>query len=695
MPSTFDIIQTFYINPDAVANSPEVMLSSVELYFKSKPQINSNSSGIAKPGMTAWICEVNNNTPDPNRVLDGSVIRIEYDNINTSTAATVPTVVGFKDKLIRCTPGKSYGIAVRYDDPAFKIWTNKQGDALIGTTGATNVASPGAQGIQGYLYLSNDSTVDLKPVVDEDLKFKVNVAQFNSDTTNIMIVNKPYEFFTIDQTSTGAFTGGEVVYANVANATGTVVTAVGNTRITGISTTFTNHAIGDSIVISNGVITNVLKIKNILNDSVIDLETCPDFTGTYGYKVPPIASAYNIDYTAKKVILVDSTANSSNKFAVGTRIVGVRSGATANVASIDKYRLDHFQPKFKVGNPTTSNFGIDYQVSTTANTLFASPYKLDLLKFNDVPYEGYILSRSTEVDPALSSSLYGPNRRSAVANVQFAVALDQNQRFTVPYINASDLDFFTYQNDINSTTTETRYGIGGYDTEVEKNGLGKSKYISKRISFAPDKYAEDIVVYVAGYRPAGTEIKVYAKIHNVNDKETFDDKAWSPLELKDNTDKFSSNDPRDLYEYTYGFPQYPEVNVSLSGKFITTNGSDSITTSSSQVAYVNEGDLIRVYDPLLPENHEVFVVLGVTAGAIQVNKQIDNVNIIGDMAVDHLKYKNVAWRNIANDNVARYVSTSLVEFDYYTSMQIKVVLLSDSTNVVPKVEQIQVIGASA
>jgi hypothetical protein len=80
--------------------------------------------------------------------------------------------------------------------------------------------------------------------------------------------------------------------------------------------------------------------------------------------------------------------------------------------------------------------------------------------------------------------------------------------------------------------------------------------------------------------------------------------------------------------------------------------------------------------------------------AIGVNKNITNVNIIGNMSVDRLKYKLTAWNNIANDNVARYVSNSLVEYDTFNSMQIKIVLLSDSTYVVPSVKQIQAIAVS-
>jgi hypothetical protein len=278
--------------------------------------------------------------------------------------------------------------------------------------------------------------------------------------------------------------------------------------------------------------------------------------------------------------------------------------------------------------------------------------------------------------------------------------VDPNNSFSVPYINTGQLDFYFYQNDINETITETRtvglVSVADYDTETGKNGLGKSKYISKKVDFAADRNAEDIVVYLQGYRPVGSEIKVYAKIHNSADRETFDDKAWTPLELKNNTDKFSSDDPKDIWEYTYGFPQYPDIQYGLSGAFTTGASSNTITTSVSQASILTTGDLIRLYDPLFPDNHEVFPVSSANSTAIVLFKPIDNVNLVSkEVSVDKLKYRNIAWNNIANDNKVRYVGTSYTEYDTYKSFQIKIVLLSNSTYVIPKVEQIQVIGASA
>ena len=690
--STFDYIQTFYVNPDTVAKATEIMLTSVDLFFKAKPVENANVSGTFKPGISAWICEVENGDPNPNLSIANSIKTIDYDAVNISDDAQTATVIGFTNPVFIKT-GRYYGIVVKYDDPAYDIWTNVQGDRLIGSGGVTNNASPGSQSrFDGFLYKSTNSN-SFDKFSNKDLKFRVKVAQFVSNNVTISLVNKDYEFFTVDPSVSGAFLGGEWCFQDVANATGTVTVSSSSNTITGSGTTLTNFGIEDKVVVSNGTVRDVLTITNVINATAMTVDRFPIFSASsIGFKVPPVGIVYFTDYTKRQVYLVDSNANSTVKFVTGTRIIGARTGASANVVSLGRFQVDSFKPTFMIGNPSTSEYTMTYNVANSSNAMPATGNNLELLKFNNAVRESYILSRSLEVD---NINLYGTGRKSAVVNVAFNVSVTEANRFSVPYLKTNELDFFFYQNDINNTITETRGGIANYDTEVDRNGLGKSKYISKKISFGEGKYAEDVVVYLAGYRPAGTQIKVYAKIHNAADKEAFDDKSWTPLELKNNVDRFSTEDPKDLWEYTYGLPQFPEVSAGLSGNFLTTLSSNSIATTVDQSSNLSTGDLIRVYDILTPENHEVFPVSSANSTAITLFKPISNTNIVGDVGVDKLKYRNVAWNNIANDNVARYVTSSYTEFDTYNTMQVKVVLLSNSTHIVPKVEQIQVIGVSA
>lgn len=691
--SFFDYIQTFYVNPDAVNGALEVNLASVELFFKSKPSTVSNISGIANPGITVWICSVSNNQPSPQKMLDGSMTYVKYPEINTSGNASVGTNASFKN-TVSLLAGQYYGIVVKYDDPAFNIWINKQGDRLVNETGPTNNASVGSQGkFEGQLYKATNSN-EYIPLSDQDLKFKANIAQFISTNGTFNIANKAYEFFTIDS-PTGGLLGGETVWQETADQAGTVSISSASANVVGTGTSFSSHIAGQSISVSQGGATDIVKIKNVANDTFIELESYPLFSNTSTtYKLPAIGTVYYADYTQKKLVLVDSNAaNSTYRFVTGSRLYGEQSGSSANVVSIDRYKIDTFVPKFAVSNPSASEYNITYALANTSNGI-STFSNLEMLKDNTPLNESYIISRSQEV---VENSLYGASNRSIAINVEFNVVVSNTNLFTAPKINANQLDFFVYQNEVNNVadTLETRYGLLNFDTEIEKNGLAISKAILKKVDFAADRSAEDLRLYLTAYRPAGTQINVYAKIHNATDKEAFDDKQWTPLQLKENVDKFSNDNPNNLIEYTYGFPQYPESYENLTGQFTVQSGNNIVLASVDPSANVITGNTIKIYDPITPENHEIFVVEAANTTSITVNKPVTNVNIIGNMYVDRLKYNNVAWNNIANDNVVRYVNSSSVEFDTFNSMQLKVVFYADNTLVVPRAEQIQAIGVSS
>jgi len=702
--SGFNYIQTFYVNPQTVASAPEVMLTSIDVFFKAKPVRGATVSGAVAPPVIAWICEVENDSPFETRQLRNSMTLIEYDLISTSQDASAATVIGFKDP-VRLATGRHYGLVLQFTDPGFDVWQNVLNDRLVTDGQITNTLSVGSRGTHGgKLYVPTNTSAH-RSLSDRDLKFKVKVARYTANNIVISLVNKDYEFFTIDNTNTGAFIGGEYIYQDIANATGTVTVSTTSLNIVGVGTTFTNLLPGSKILVQSGGAKQILSVNAIVDATNITIASLPSFSASgIGYKVPPIAAAYNIDYPKNKLILVDSTANTTNKFANnGVRIIGERSGATANIATIDRYPVDNFKPSFLVGNPSGSTFTLDYKIANSANQLSSTSTNINLLQMNDSTTTGFILSRSVEVD---GTNLFGDRKKSVVANLNIAVSSAEIDRFSVPYATTRELDFYFYQNDINNVYTETRTvglsSITDYDTETGANGLAKSKYISKVIKFAQDKRAEDIVVYLTGYRPANTEIKVYAKIHNAEDRESLQSKAWTPLILKDNIDYFSSTDPNDLREFTYGFDTAPEFQVALAGTGTITHGSNSITTTSNHSAALTAGDLIRIRDQDFG-NHEVFTVSAANTTAIETYRNITTSSLVSavsrptrsDIVIDKLKYRNVAWNNVENDNTVRYVNSEYVTFDEYTSMQIKIVLLATQSHIVPKVEAIQVIGVSA
>jgi len=79
-----------------------------------------------------------------------------------------------------------------------------------------------------------------------------------------------------------------------------------------------------------------------------------------------------------------------------------------------------------------------------------------------------------------------------------------------------------------------------------------SKYISKTVELAEDLDAEDMNLYLTGYRPNGTDIKVYIRPQHAQDAASFDTINWIELEMFEGVNTYSSKtNTSDFREYRY------------------------------------------------------------------------------------------------------------------------------------------------
>jgi hypothetical protein len=202
---------------------------------------------------------------------------------------------------------------------------------------------------------------------------------------------------------------------------------------------------------------------------------------------------------------------------------------------------------------------------------------------------------------------------------------------------------------------------------------------------------------MTAYRPVGTDIKVYAKVHNSQDPEPFDDKAWTPLEYVTSTSTYSSSeDPNNFIEYELGLPSASE-SIDIPGVFKTVYANTNVVAANvNPQSYLSNNDVIKIYSSIFPENYTIAVAKEVGSTFITLGSPISSNSVASDgMTIAKAKYPNIAFNNPMNSNISRYYNEALVEIDNFDSMQIKIVFLSNSTYVIPKIDQIQVIGVSA
>lgn len=695
----YSLVQTFYADPEIVNKSSEVTVTSIDLFFKFKPDSVKNVSGDSAPGVSIAICEVENDIPVLNKTYPLSISRKEYENIFTYADSSTPVTFSLQAPL-KLTTGKFYGLVVLFEDPAYELWVNKTGDRLVGT----NTASPGVNTIKdGKLYFRNNSNV-FNDTIDTDLKFNIKCAKYVDTNETKVFVNKDYEFLTIADKN-GNFFGGEYVFKNKTPETGTIAIEAGTPYIKGSGTNF-NYSEDDNLVIfGDGTEKEVVTIGQVVNTTFLVAKSPIPFSNTNAsYLYTPTAKVIYKDELANKMYLVDSTANTLTvgKFQSNDLLIGIDSGATANVASVDAISVDRLRIRANVNAPAGSKLSSQLKFTAFDGVTYNfSDANVEQVKINDVfthsikKYDGYVLSKSLELDtPTLySNSSLLVNRKSLKAELVYSV--ENQNKFSAPSIVDGLFDVYALENKCSNTHQVSNNGIL-LDTEVFGNGLATSRHITTKVKFNTDRYAEDLKIYMTAYRPVGTDIKVYARIYNSSDPEAFDDKVWTPLEYTINANKFSSTeDDKNFIEYELGIPQYSETAVTMPGTVTSTNGSATLVPSIDPTPYIANNSVIKLYSALFSQNHIMAVVKQANTTAIELTTPITDTNVVGSgLLVDTLKYQNMAFNNKSNDNVVRYYNNAKAEFDTFDTMQIKIVFLADKTFLVPKIDQIQVIGVS-
>lgn len=267
--------QSFFLDPEIFNNASLVFLTSVDLYFKNKPGLGTGSSGIYAPGVTVGICPLKDGKPVIEQVGVKSIARNDYGTIASTTDASYST--NFKFSIpVPLQTGNEYAVVIAFDDPDFRLWTNKSGEEDI-STGQTAKNSSGKT--DGNMFDITNGNV-ITPVVDTDLKFALKFAKFSETSRTFKIVNEAYEFIKLSSGSlNGAFIGGEYVYVQQANAIGTVTVSSGGSNVTGTSTDFGNTTSSsftdkisnnDLILVANSSTSQIRKVNVVTNTTFLN-----------------------------------------------------------------------------------------------------------------------------------------------------------------------------------------------------------------------------------------------------------------------------------------------------------------------------------------------------------------------------------------------------------------------------------------
>jgi hypothetical protein len=269
------------------------------------------------------------------------------------------------------------------------------------------------------------------------------------------------------------------------------------------------------------------------------------------------------------------------------------------------------------------------------------------------------------------------------------MVVSSNNNYVASDILSSQLDVFFEKYIVNNDYSNEHLGTGN----------AFARHVTYIQTFANNYTAEDMLVYMDVYRPANTDIKVFAKIWNNKDPSYFVSKDWTLMRNTENQNAFSSStNTSDLIEFTWAFNPYPNSAFTAVGTATSTSNSNVLTGSNSSYnTQFVAGDIVKLYSPLFPTNYMISSVNAVTnSSSIILDNLVSNNNVIGGgFLIDKIAFKNQAFNNGLNNNVVRYYDGNNAVYDGYNSFAIKIIFLSANEFTVPKVDNMRIVGVTA
>jgi hypothetical protein len=246
-------------------------------------------------------------------------------------------------------------------------------------------------------------------------------------------------------------------------------------------------------------------VQSITNDNAIVLTT---------------PAAENV--TANAYIIYDEAVNTNN------------SNIRATVDVIDSKFVNLFDTNLSTLSFPVTTSESSFRIRNTSTGSLSSPTRFLLNENTELVSESAIRSNSTE--NANFSNVKSFTTTTTISTTDNAVS---------PVLDLFKTSTIVVYNQINNDSTN----------ETTNAGNALSRYISKQVILDEGQDAEDLRVYVTGYRPSGTTIEVYAKILNATDGTPFSEAQYIKLDQVTSTLLTSSSlNPLDFKEYEYKIP---------------------------------------------------------------------------------------------------------------------------------------------
>lgn len=382
----------------------------------------------------------------------------------------------------------------------------------------------------------------------------------------------------------------------------------------------------------SAMIPNIATLKPVQTDIALSARNI-DNTGTTTSYIS-VDNLELVRLTERKYIL-DSTQETS----VGAKSLVIR----ANMSTDNKYitpvvdleRLQAIAYDYNINNQTSTTISGTATFSSASNTVV-----------------GYSTSFTSEIDSG-EYVLFGSEYRRVVS-------VTNNNHLIVA------TNFVSSGANVALSIMNEEHPTGPYSSS--------SRYITRRVELADGFEANDLAVYLDVNRPAGTDIKVYYKVLNEEDNDSFDDKFYQEMPIEGNV--IFNEDPNSYSSEKYIVPESIKSGGSnvLTGNVAISTSTTTVTgTSTRFLEELRTGDTIRV-------NSDTRVVSSIA----------NNTSLVVDSVFSTTSSGNLAYNLLYNSVV--YTTPDNRSYSGYKYFAIKVVFLSNNPSISSRIRKLRAIA---
>lgn len=255
--------------------------------------------------------------------------------------------------------------------------------------------------------------------------------------------------------------------------------------------------------------------------------------------------------------------------------------------------------------------------------------------------------------------------------------------------NSSSIATFNISNtSIYNATKAITANITAIATFNETSNISSSatRYISKNVILAEQQDAEDLVCYVTAYRPPNTDLKVYGKFLAGSDSDAFQAKDWSAMIETTSVSLTSSLvNKEDYVELVYDLPTSVQI-ISNSASVNTTSANVSVNSTNPFTA----GNFVYITDNSTGKINvrQINQISNSTSMILASNLSFISSNCAVGL-IPGLQSQTGAFKYANNNGIARYITSADGVFDTFKVFAVKIVLVSDSFHVIPKMSDMR------